>query len=81
VNLAVSVIAFLFGGIDHFLLMIATVGFASSIGFKEVYRQDEYLFYMNNGFSKRRLLFYCFLLNFALVFLFAVALISIQKIS
>lgn len=80
-NLAISAVAFLFGGFGHFLLMIATVGFASSIGFKEMYRQNEYLFYMNNGFSKGRLLFYCFLLNFTLVFLFAVVLVSIQKIS
>ncbi|MDP5198106.1 hypothetical protein [Flavobacterium sp. DG2-3] len=59
--------------------MIATLGFALSIGFKEMYRQNEYLFYMNNGFSKGRLLFYTFLLNFVFVFLFATVLIIIQK--
>ncbi len=81
VNLVVSAIAFLLGSFNYFLLIMATIGFASSIGFKEMYRQNEYLFYMNNGLSKRRLLFYSFLMNFGFVFLFALALISIQKIS
>jgi hypothetical protein len=81
VNLAVSAIAFLFGGFNHFLMMIATLGFVSSIGFKETYRQNEYLFYMNNGLSKRRLLFCSLLLNFVFVFLFSTIWVLIQKLS
>jgi hypothetical protein len=81
VNLAVSAIAFLFGGFNHFLLMIATLGFASSIGFKEIYRQNEYLFYGNNGLSKRRLVFCSLLLNFGFVFLSLMIWVLIQKIS
>jgi len=67
--LATSAIAFLFAGIDYFLFIMATVGFVASILFKEMYRQNEYLFYSNNGISKVKLLFWSFLANSVLVFL------------
>lgn len=81
INLAISTVAFLVGGISYFLLMIATLGYAASIAFKEVFRQNEYLFYRNNGLSKIRLLVCAFLFNFAFVLLLVLTLLLIHKIS
>jgi len=67
VNFPISTIAFFFAGIGHFLFTMATIGFMASILFKEMYRKNEYLFYNNNGISKRRLLFWSFLMNSILV--------------
>lgn len=76
INLAFSAVVSFFGGPSQFLLMIATLGFVLSIGFKEMFRKDEYLFYMNNGVSKKALLFCGFLLNLVFVFLLLAVLIS-----
>ncbi len=63
INFAVSVLGFFFGGFSTFFVSILFFGFISSIFFKEAYRKNDYIFYFNNGISKKQLLFYSFLMN------------------
>ncbi|MGC4040774.1 MAG: hypothetical protein QM710_08340 [Flavobacterium sp.] len=63
VNLALSLCAVLFGGLSLFAIVFLTFGFAVSIAVKEVTYKNHYLFYYNNGLSKAKLWFYCYLIN------------------
>ncbi len=63
VNLGVSIWPLLLIGPDLFLICFSTLGFALSISVKESKKQ-EYLFYLNNGLPKWRLILSTFLLNF-----------------
>lgn len=64
VNLAICAIAVLLGGFDYFFIMFLSFGFLMSIGFKELYRKNDYLFYANNGISKIMLLVLSYFLTF-----------------
>lgn len=80
INFAVSMCSIVFGGFDVFYIAFVSFGFLLSILFKEVYRKEDYLFYANNGVSKRKLLIFSYLLNFSLVVLIAAVVILIKKL-
>lgn len=61
VNIASCAVSALIGGFDYLFIMFLSVGFLISIGFKELYRKNEYLFYANNGISKWQLLLFSYL--------------------
>ncbi|KGO90349.1 hypothetical protein [Flavobacterium suncheonense] len=63
VNLAVSLLCFLFGGFSEFVLMFISFGFVVSLSVKEVRKTNDYLFYYNNGWSKLQLWGYAGLIN------------------
>lgn len=79
-NLVVSAVTLLFGNIESFLFTFATFGFGCCLGFKEIYRFDEYLFYRNNGISKASLLGYSFIINLLFTIGLLVVVVLIQKI-
>jgi len=64
VNVTSCAVSVLIGGFDYFFIMFLSVGFLISIGFKELYRKNEYLFYLNNGISKWQLLLFSYLFTF-----------------
>ncbi|KQB40978.1 hypothetical protein RC62_4353 [Flavobacterium aquidurense] len=64
INLTVCAVAVLFGGFDYFFITILSFGFLMSIAFKELYRQNDYLFYSNNGISKIHLLVFAYAFTF-----------------
>ncbi len=63
VNLMISLLPLLYGGIDAFSAVFTTFGFVSSIVVKEINHKDTYLFYYNNGLSKLRLWICAALIN------------------
>ncbi|RKR10562.1 hypothetical protein C8C83_2239 [Flavobacterium sp. 90] len=63
INLVVCAVAVLFGGFDYFFVYFLSFGFFMSIGFKELYRKNEYLFYTNNGLTKIQMLIFSYLLT------------------
>ncbi|OXB09594.1 hypothetical protein B0A81_05545 [Flavobacterium plurextorum] len=64
INFAICAVAVLLAGFDSFFVVFLSFGFLVSIGFKEIYRKNDYLFYLNNGVSKLELLFFSYLLTF-----------------
>ncbi len=73
-NLAISIVPFIVGGIDFFEAIFLTIGFFSSYPIKEVNRKNEYLFYYNNGISKLQLWMYAYILNFFCLVLLVIVL-------
>jgi hypothetical protein len=65
INLAVSLLPLLFGGLLVFNYSVVSFGFVISLAVKEINSKNEYLFYFNNGLSKGALWFYswCFILG------------------
>jgi hypothetical protein len=61
VNLMICTISVLLGGFDYFFIMFLGFGFLGSLGFRELYRKNDYLFYANNGVSKWQLLLFSYL--------------------
>jgi len=80
VNLAVCAIAVMFGGFDYFFILFLSFGFLMSIGFKELYRKNDYLFYSNNGISKLWLLILSYLITFCTTVLIGLMIFLIKKI-
>lgn len=80
VNLAICTIAVLLGGFDYFFIMFLSFGFLMSIGFKELYRKNDYLFYSNNGISKVWLLILSYFMTFCTTILIALIIFLIKKI-
>jgi len=69
-NLAISILPLLIGGLPFFEAIFLTLGFFASLLFKEVNNKNEYFFYSNNGISKIQLWILSYILNFfSLVFL------------
>jgi hypothetical protein len=64
VNLLVCIIAVFFGGLDYFFIFFLSFGFLASLCFKEFYRKNDYLFYVNNGVSKIQLLICSYFMTF-----------------
>ena len=58
VNLGVSLFVFFFGGLIAFNYSFLSIGFLMSLVLKEVRAKNEYLFYFNNGISKKELWMY-----------------------
>lgn len=63
VNLAISALPLVFGGIPFFETVFLTFGFFVSLLIKEVNNKNEYLFYYNNGISKIHLWIYSYFFN------------------
>ncbi|OUL63978.1 hypothetical protein [Flavobacterium sp. AJR] len=78
INLAVSILPLLFGGLLLFNYSVVSFGFAISLAVKEINSKNEYLFYFNNGLSKGVLWFYswCFILIFLISGIFVFNLIN-----
>lgn len=70
INLSLSVFSVLFGGLENFGVVFLSVGFVSSLVFKEIYAKNDYLFYFNNGVSKTQLWFFSYLLNLLFVLIY-----------
>lgn len=76
VNFGVCAVIVLLSGFAYFFTIFLTFGFLMTIGFKELYRKNEYLFYSNNGISKLKLLLSSYLLSIVLVaFIWLIAFI------
>ena len=80
VNLAICAVAVLLGGFDYFFIMFLSFGFLMSIGFKELYRKNEYLFYSNNGISKLWLLVLSYFMTFCATILIGLIIFLIKRI-
>jgi hypothetical protein len=80
INLTVCAIAVLLGGFDYFFIMFLSFGFLMSIGFKELYRKNDYLFYSNNGISKLWLLLSSYVMTFVATILIGLIVFLIKKI-
>jgi hypothetical protein len=80
VNLATCTIAVLMGGLDYFFIMFIGFGFLMSIGFRELYRKNEYLFYANNGISKWQLLLVSYFFTCFTAVIIGLAVFVIRKI-
>lgn len=63
INLSVSTVALLFGGIEYFAFIFMSFGFVLSLVIKELNYKNDYLFYFNNGISKIRLLLFTYLIS------------------
>lgn len=55
VNISLSTVSMLFGGITIFATVFLSFGFVLSISIIETNRKNNYLFYYNNGLSKKQL--------------------------
>jgi hypothetical protein len=64
INLAISILPLLFGGLSFFEAVFLTFGFFVGILFKEVRAKNEYSFYNNNGISNMQLWVLSYILNF-----------------
>lgn len=80
INLSVCAVAVLLTGFDYFFVVFLSFGFLASIGFKELYRKNDYLFYSNNGISKVGLLIFSYLLTFATTLLIGLVIFLIKRI-
>lgn len=80
INLAVCAVATLLVGFDYFFILFLSFGFALSIGFKELYRKSEYLFYSNNGISKIQILVFSYLMTICTAFLIGFLTFLFRKI-
>ncbi|WP_144257618.1 hypothetical protein [Flavobacterium restrictum] len=63
-NIAVSVLPFLFGGTIAFNYCFLSVGLVVSFAVKEWNAKNEYLFYYNNQISKLELICYTWIMSF-----------------
>jgi hypothetical protein len=80
INLMVSLIAVLLGGFDYFFVVFLSLGFIMSIVFKEIYRQNDYIFYSNNGFSKTSLWVCSYILTLSLSIFVGLIISLIKKL-
>jgi len=60
--------------------MFLSFGFLMSIGFKGLYRKNDYLFYSNNGISKLWLLLSSYLMTFIATVLIGLIIFLLKKI-
>jgi len=80
INLAVCSIAVLLGGFDYFFITFLSFGFLICIGYKELYRKNDYLFYSNNGVSKIQLWIFSYFFTFCTAVLTGLILFLINKL-
>jgi hypothetical protein len=73
-------VAVLLGGFDYFYIYFLSFGFLMSIGFKELYRKTEYLFYTNNGIAKISLLVITYFFTFCTAVFLALLIFLIKKL-
>lgn len=80
INLAICAVAITFGGFDCFFICFLSFGFLLSLGFKEIYRKNDYLFYLNNRIGKIQLFVYSYILTFLTAVFFGLIIFLIKKI-
>jgi hypothetical protein len=80
INLAVSFLPLLFNKIGAFLFLFTTFGYVVSIAIKEVYKNDNYLFYYNNRLTKIQLWIYGMILNFVTALFFFLLIVFFLKL-
>lgn len=80
VNMALSLLPFLWGGISGFVAVFCTFGFVGSVGLKEIVRPEEFIFYYNNGLSKIKIWILSFMINAVVGFLLAAICILFKSI-
>lgn len=68
-NCSVCLLPLLFGGTEFFNSCFLSIGFFSSLLFKEINRKNEYLFYYNNQISKPVLFLISWMMTFVLLVL------------
>jgi hypothetical protein len=69
--------SFIFGcllGVTGFIVTFCTFGLLISIFFFELYYKPRYYFYYNRGFSKLKLISFCFVINSLLIVFFYIIL-------
>ena len=80
INLAVSVLPLLYGGMPFFEAIFLTLGFITSLFVKEFTNKNEYLFYNNNGITKIQLFVLSYILNFFFLALIVILINLIMKL-
>jgi len=80
INLAVSILPLLIGGLPFFEAVFLTLGFFTSLLFKEVNNKNEYSFYYNNGISNIQLWILSYILNFFSLVFFVISINLIMKL-
>jgi hypothetical protein len=73
-------VAIIFGGFGSFFICFLSFGFLMSLGFKEIYRKNDYLFYLNNKISKIQLFIYSYILTFFAATFFGLIVFVIKKL-
>lgn len=63
-NLAASILPFIFGGVIAFSYSIISFGFIISLLVIEINSKNEYLFYYNNQISRTQLWFFSWIYTF-----------------
>ena len=79
VNLVISLLPTLYGGIEGFSSVFMTFGFVTSIAVKEISSKETYLFYHNNGLSRMQLWMSSALFNLLFCGVLALAGILISR--
>jgi hypothetical protein len=80
VNVAISLFAFILGGVNAFISAVVTFGFFGSLAIKEIYNKSNYIFYFNNGLSKGQLWLFSYLMSWIFVLLLASILILLKRL-
>lgn len=80
INIVISIVPLLCGGISFFISVFLTFGFFTAILIKEVNQKNEYLFYYNNGLSKITLWIFSSILNFVFLISLVIIINLIMKI-
>ena len=68
------------GGFDYFFITFLGFGYLASIGFKELYSKNDYLFYANNGVSKLQLLIFSYLLTICAAVIMGLMVFLFKKV-
>jgi hypothetical protein len=80
INLGISILPLILGGLDLFQSVFLTFGFFLSILIKELKYKNEYLFYHNNGISKTELLVLSYILNFLCLIVLVISINLIKNL-
>ncbi|MEM0543011.1 hypothetical protein WFZ85_10295 [Flavobacterium sp. j3] len=80
INIAISILPLIFGGISFFKTIFLTFGFFAALLIKEVKQKNDYLFYYNNGISKVNLLLFSYVANFLFLILIVIIINLISNI-
>lgn len=72
VNLSLSCVFILFGGIATFTYVFLSLGFIVSIAVKEIHQKNNYFFYYNNGLTKVQLWIFSYVFTVLGIILLAI---------
>lgn len=79
-NFAFSAGSMLFGGFTTAFVVFISVGYALSLAVLEIYNKNQYLFYFNNGLSKKQLFIYGYVLSMLFALLIAVVMALLKML-